>query len=169
MTPKQRKEEFSKAYVQAIAAACGFTVGTWSQDHGCIDVTLRSPEKASIDLQLKASSRENIAHGGHLSVQVERTHYDQMRAERVSQPHYLVLLWMPKDEDAWLSQSQEELVLRKCAYYVLMTGKPPATADDPTVQVPLSQVFTAQALKSIMEASYRGDHLNWTKEENDED
>jgi hypothetical protein len=40
MTPKQQREEISKAYVHAVAARCGYKVGTWSQDAGCIDVSI---------------------------------------------------------------------------------------------------------------------------------
>jgi hypothetical protein len=40
MTPEQQQEEISKAYLHAVAAQCGFTVASWSQDHGGIDATV---------------------------------------------------------------------------------------------------------------------------------
>ena len=43
MTPDQQKEEISKAYVHAVAAKCGYTVGTWTQDVDCIDTTIAAP------------------------------------------------------------------------------------------------------------------------------
>ena len=162
MTPQQRQEEFSKAYVQAIAAACGYTVGAWSQDVTCVDMTIKSPNKGAIDFQLKASAQPGILRTKHLAWQVSREHYDRMRRVNVAQPHYLALLWLPQAEDQWWAHSVEQLV-RKCAYYVKMTGLPEATADDPTVQIPLAQVLTPTALQQMMTAAEQGEHLGWAQ------
>ncbi|MCB9524176.1 MAG: DUF4365 domain-containing protein [Myxococcales bacterium] len=169
MTPSQRKEELSKAYIQAVAGMCGFTVGTWSQDHGCIDTTIRSPAKAAIDLQLKATSSQSIARDGFLAWQVEGAHYDKMSKVEVTTPHYLVLLWLPGDEAQWVEQSLEELILRRCAYFVKMTGQPARTAADPTVRLPLNQPFTADNLRTLMAASERGEHLAWANHQEADD
>jgi len=40
VTPNQQREELSKAYVAAVAARCGFKLGTWNQDDDCLDVTI---------------------------------------------------------------------------------------------------------------------------------
>ncbi len=40
MTPNRQREEISKAYVAAVAARCGFKLGEWSQDDGCLDSTI---------------------------------------------------------------------------------------------------------------------------------
>jgi hypothetical protein len=40
VTPNQLQEEISKAYLHAVAAKCGYAVGKWEQDHGCVDTTV---------------------------------------------------------------------------------------------------------------------------------
>jgi hypothetical protein len=64
VTPKQRKEELSKAYLAALAARLGFKLGSWSQDDDCIDVTIGAAGKLGggtlsspkLDIQLKCTS-----------------------------------------------------------------------------------------------------------------
>lgn len=159
MTPKQRKEELSKAYVHAVAAASGLTIGAWSQDHGCVDVSIKAADKAVIDLQLKATSRQSIERADHLAFQLEPGHYDTLRRAEVAAPHYLVVLWLPEAEEDWWAHSVEQLLIRKCAYYVLMTGMPARDAEAPTVRVPLDQPFGPDALLRLMDAARRLEHL----------
>lgn len=109
MTPKQQREEISKAYVHAVAARCGFKVGTWSQDAGCIDVsiaatglvgagTLIDPQ---IDLQLKASDDpRHVLQDGRIACTIRHSHHQQLIAAR-SIPKLLVFLLLPQDTEQW--------------------------------------------------------------------
>ena len=170
MTPNQRKEEISRAYVHAIAGACGFAVGAWSQDHACIDTTISgpSPKKAKLDLQLKATSQGSAVKADHISWQVSRAHYEQMACVEVSAPHYLVVLVLPEDAERSVEHTVEQLAVRRCAYWIKMTGMPPVAVDSPTVQIPKAQVFSPEALAAAMTAAERGDHLAWAAEVQDE-
>lgn len=161
MTPEQRSEEISKAYVHAVAAACGFTVGEWSQDHERLDTTLCGPgsRKPKIDLQVKATTQSRLVRTNHISWPLTRAHHDGMIDSWVANPHYLVLLLLPDEADESVAHSVEQLIIRKCAYWTRMTGRPAATVDNPTVQIPLEQVFSPAALVEAMAAAERLDHL----------
>lgn len=157
MTPKQRQEEISKAYVHAVAAACGFAVGHWSQDHGGVDTTIsaeralgRGPySKPKVDLQLKATTQD-VVREAHVTWSLEMAHYDKLRAPaRV--PHLLVVLVLPEDADDSVSHTIDALIIRKCAYWVNMTGMPEVSGQaSKTVLIPREQVFSPEGLLQIL-------------------
>jgi hypothetical protein len=165
MTPEQQKEELSKAYLQAVAARCGFAVSSWSQDHGGIDATLSAggtvgggtKARPKLDVQLKCTSRQDLLHDGFLSWTLDRAYYDSLRHDAVT-PHLLVVLLLPEDASTWLEHSAEQLVLRRCAWWVKMTGMPGANTASVTVRLPLDQVFSPDQLRAIMAKVSKGEH-----------
>jgi len=163
MTPQQRQEEISKAYLHAVAASCGFTVGTWSQDHGCIDATVgaASPigaghlSRPKVDIQLKATTQADLERDDYVSWTLEIDHYDSLRAE-AHVPHLLVVLLLPEDVDQSVEHTVDHLLIRRCAYWVKMTGMGAETGRSKTVRLPKANVFSPQALKTILDAISRG-------------
>ncbi|HZH13941.1 MAG TPA: DUF4365 domain-containing protein [Archangium sp.] len=166
MTPEQQKEELSRAYVHAVAARCGFAVGSWSQDQGCVDVSIGASsalgggtlEDPRLDLQLKCTSDGRTLHEDHIAWQLTRPHYDKLRA-RSSIPKLLVVLVLPGLEAQWLEHSVEALVIRRCAYWLSMAGLPPITSDSKVVHLPRTNVFSPEQLMSMMERVSRGEPL----------
>lgn len=160
MTPEQRQEEISKAYLHAVAAKCGFAVGTWTQDHGGIDATVGAPAsvgagylaRPKIDIQLKATRQQKLEHDEHVSWKLDIAHYDSLRAPAIA-PHLLVVLLLPADVEQSIEHSAEQLVLRRCAYWTIMTGMDPAPAgqQSTTVHLPKTQLFSPEALTGLME------------------
>ena len=159
MTPFQRQEEISKAYLHAVAAKFGFAVGQWSQDHGCIDTTVGAASavgaghlsKPKIDVQLKATTQVSVVHDDFISWPLEIDHYDSLRAG-ASIPHLLVVLVLPDNVDDAIEHTVEHLLIRRCAYWVNMTGMPPVAppASSKTVRLPKSQMFSPESLRDIM-------------------
>ncbi|GAB5545420.1 MAG: DUF4365 domain-containing protein [Sandaracinaceae bacterium] len=164
MTPEQRQEEISKAYLHAVAAKGGFAVGSWSQDHGCLDASVGAAAtvgsghlvRPKVDIQLKATRRQDVERETFISWQLEIDHYDQLRAPSHC-PHLLVVLLLPEDVDQSIEHSAEQLVLRRCAYWVTMTGMEPVRDQrSKTVQLPKTQLFSPAALRDILEAVSQG-------------
>jgi hypothetical protein len=131
MTPKQQREEISKAYVHAVAARCGYKVGTWSQDAGCIDVSIAASgilgagihSDPQLDLQLKATDDpRHVLRDGRVTFTLPRAHYDRLVAPR-SIPKVLVVLVLPEDASLWVSHTAEQLVLRRCAWWRRMASR----------------------------------------------
>jgi Domain of unknown function (DUF4365) len=157
MTPEQQKEEISKAYLHAVAAICGYSVGTWTQDHGGIDATVGAAStvglghlaRPKVDIQLKASARTDLVYYDHISWQLDIDHYDSLRAT-ASLPHILVVLLLPQDIGQAVEHTVQQLMIRRCAYWVMMTGMEAATGDSKTVHIPKRNVFTPDALRDIL-------------------
>lgn len=165
MTPNQIREELSKAYVYAVAARCGFKVGTWSQDDDCIDLTLGAPGELGVgmrsglklDLQLKSTSDPRHDRDDHLALSLPRRHYNRLRHD-AHVPLLLVLLMLPRDTAAWLTHTPEALALRRCAYWADLRGSRAISGDaaSTTVRVPKQNVFSPEALCSMMTKLSRG-------------
>ena len=157
MTPEQQKEEISKAYLHAVAAACGYSVGTWTQDHGGIDATVGAAStvgtghlaRPKVDIQLKASSRKDLEFYGYIAWQLELDHYDSLRAAAAI-PHILVVLLLPQDIGQAVEHTIQQIMIRRCAYWVKMTGMEPATGDSKSVHIPKRNIFAPDSLREIL-------------------
>ena len=83
MTPEQRMEELSRAYLYAVTAACGFAVANWSQDQDCIDATVGAAgvlgeghlADPKLDIQLKSTANPAALRDDHLALQVRKHQY----------------------------------------------------------------------------------------------
>jgi Domain of unknown function (DUF4365) len=78
--------------------------------------------------------------------------YNDLRMEEAGTPRILVLLVMPDDEERWIEQTEEMLLLRHCAYWVSLKGMP-ATSNTKTVRisVPRVNVFSVNGLRALMD------------------
>lgn len=160
MTPNQQREEISKAYIAAVAAHCGFKLGTWSQDDDCLDVTIAAAgvlgrgtiAGPKLDLQLKATTDQRHEHDRHIAWSLRRTHYDQLRNEALV-PRLLVVLMLPPDLNDAVEHTVEHLMVRRCAYWTCLQGCPAidGPADSTTVHLDKSNVFSPMSLTTLME------------------
>ena len=94
-----------------------------------------------------------MASVGAISIKyrLEQRTYELLRDPEAPIPRILVLLVLPDDEAEWLDQSEEHLVLRRCAYWQSLTGWEPVT-NRKTVRltIPRNNVFSVESLRGIM-------------------
>ncbi len=151
-----QKEEFSHAYVLAVAAVSGFCWSKQSTDDDSIDLTIhqkggggtiRSPR---LDLQLKCHAAVTPTEV-LFQYPVKIKNYDDLRPENVMTPRILVVVLVPDDPADWLSHSEEELAIRRCGYWVSLRGMPETTnTSTVTLNIPRMQLFNPDGLRSIM-------------------
>ncbi|MBY0527447.1 MAG: DUF4365 domain-containing protein [Gemmataceae bacterium] len=158
LTPQHRQEALSRAYVQAIAGRCGMSVSTPFPDYG-IDLSLheitivgnrRLETGVRLDIQAKATTRSNVS-GTNLRYDLAVRDYEVLRFAEAGSHRILVILALPKSEEQWLSQTEEELILRRCAYWFSLRDWP-ATMNRKSIRlsVPRTNVFTVPALRAIV-------------------
>jgi hypothetical protein len=151
------QELLSRAYVHAVAAMAGVICSRPSEDFG-LDLGLQEVVSrdrryafsgVQIDVQLKSTTRAE-AKTTEIVYDLEVPVYDLLR-EVVSIPPILVLLVLPADEALWLEQSEEQLIVRHCSYWLSLRGAD-ATTNQSTVRVhiPRSNVLSPQAIKDMM-------------------
>lgn len=164
MELNDRKEQFSNAYSQAVASVAGFGMYKPAPDVG-IDWgisgygengTAKSPR---LEVQLKCTAA-TIPNSDDFSFALKLKTYNDLRAERVdlTVPRILVVFLVPDDIESWLEQSEENLIMRHCGYWASLRGMDEVeNTSSVTVHLPRSNLFTVDALNSIMQGIGDGD------------
>src|SRR5205823_824819 len=152
----QKKQEFSRAHVKAVAAACGYATEVPSVDDDSVDLvltakggsgTFRSPK---LDLQLKCTAREVVGER-NINFPLEIKNYDELRPTNFMVPRILVIVVVPDNVDNWITHSENELVLRHCGYWYSLRGLPATdNVRSVTVNIPRTQVFDVASVTDIM-------------------
>ncbi|MDD9995869.1 MAG: DUF4365 domain-containing protein, partial [Dehalococcoidia bacterium] len=103
-----------------------------------------------VDFQLKATTVYDIQ-GSDIAYDLRVENYNQLIATD-GVPNILILFLMPDDPAQWLSHTEDELCLRKCAYWVSLMGLPPSSnTSSQRVRVPLANVFHPDGLQSMFD------------------
>ena len=151
-----QQEQFSLAYVSAVASTAGFSVHHHVVDQDGIDVTIathgglgtvRSPR---IDAQVK-SQVAGLPAKFPWSYALKVENFNKLRGDDFMVPRILIVVALPKDVDGWLGQSGKQLSLRHCGYWVSLRDEPASTnTENVTVHLPKKQRFSPAQLRAIM-------------------
>ncbi|NQU25061.1 MAG: DUF4365 domain-containing protein [Candidatus Nealsonbacteria bacterium] len=174
LPPIETESELSYAYLHAVAAAAGMSceVSGRHADKMGIDAMIRGTEQfapdsvltdLALDVQLKATIDEQTIKDGRISYFLKGVdRYNKLRKETVVPPRILVVLFLPRDPEEWLKWSEDELAMRKCAWWVSLRG---AAATDnesgQTVYLPENQHFHSSGLRDIMTRLSLEEELNY--------
>ena len=154
--PKSRQEEqFSIAYIQAIASASGYGLEEVKVDLDSIDVTIRQYRNTtenlygdSLRLQLKCTFAHSPTRD-HLPYPLAKKNYNDL-CQHCMTPRILVVVHVPRDFDTWITLANDSMILKHHAYWCSLKGQPSITAKSKTVHLPLSQRLTVEALRQLM-------------------
>ena len=162
MDENQQKEQFSNAYLRAVAATAGYNVYKPEVDDDSVDWgigarggggTVRSPK---VELQLKCTSGA-VLKEGHISFPLKLKNYDDLRHADYQVPRILVVVWVPKNVSDWLLQSEESLALHHCGYWVSLRGRGEAgNTENVTVHLSRTNMFSVDELKGMMHRIAKG-------------
>jgi hypothetical protein len=164
MDENQQKEQFSVAYLHAVATVCGLGLSDPRVDDDSIDVTvgrtggsgtIRSPR---LDIQLKCSERELLKEDG-VHIQLKRKNYDDLRAVNPLVPTILVVLLVPTSVFDWLLHVPEtSLTLYRNAWWVSLRGAPEkSTVEKPSIVLPRHQIISPESLTAIIDRIGQGE------------
>jgi hypothetical protein len=158
----QQKEQFSNVYLQAVTTVAGYSVYKPSVDDDSVDWgvaakggtgPIRAPR---LELQLKSTSRD-IQDDNSIRYPLKLKNYDDLRMDNFAIPRILVVVLIPETPEDWLTQSETELCIRGCGYWISLRGKPETpNTNAVTVPIPRTNQFTVAALQSIMEGISQG-------------
>jgi len=159
----KQMEQFSIAYCHAVASVAGLSmIGPVEPDDDSVDYTigrsggrgsLRSPR---LDVQLKATAQD-VIRDEYLAIALPVKNYSDLRAS-TAVPRLLMVVVMPEDASDWLTQSEEELCMRRCGYWLNLRGSDASENEATvTVHVPRANQFTVEALRTIMDRIAEGE------------
>jgi Domain of unknown function (DUF4365) len=159
MTLNTQKEDFSLAYIRAISSSVGYSVQTATRrlDDTGIDATITVPGKLNskrlprFDVQIKSTSQD-ILKDEFIKYRLNAKNYNELREEEPFVPQRLIVVLIPEDVGEWLSQTEESLCLKRCAYWLSLRGKASLNQQTTiTVEIPRQNIFSPNALRTIME------------------
>ena len=162
-----QKEDFSYAYIYTVTAAAGYSLQTATRrlDDSGIDATITVPGKIGSKrlprfyIQIKSTSQD-ILKEQSIKYRLSAKNYDELSDEDPFVPQLLIVVLIPKDVNEWLSQSEESLCIKKCAYWLSLRGQPQKEEQlTITVEIPRQNIFSPDALKIIMERISAGETL----------
>lgn len=152
-----RMEQFSSAYVRAIASVVGCVISKPEYDEDSVDFSLSRRGKhgyiysPNVDVQLKCSYSVPVENG-HIKFPLSIKNYNELRSVNVSNPRILILVIIPRDIDQWLDHNEQRLVLHHCGYWTTLRGLPETNnTTSVTIDIPQNQTFSTFALKTIMD------------------
>lgn len=105
----------------------------------------------NLHLQLKCTSAIR-SNGNLLRYPLEVKNYNKLQGPSYDAARILVVVYVPDSVNSWLKQSEEELAVRHCAYWLSLRNAP-ATSNSTTVTVPIPREnkFTVEALRTMMD------------------
>ncbi|PZF09194.1 DUF4365 domain-containing protein [Curtobacterium sp. MCPF17_011] len=148
-------EALQGAYVRSVAAASGAGISVPEIDEG-IDYVLTHRadshlfDTARLEMQLKSTTRESNANSNTISVQLTKKRYDYLRTPDPTVPKILVMMTVPAKQADWIHADHDRLHVRHASFWLNLEGFPASTAKNPTVSVPIHQIFDDIALCAMM-------------------
>ena len=145
------KQELSRAYVRAVTSRSGHDLSITDVDYRGIDGTIENPSLLGVnrvDFQLKSTTDYEFK-GTDIIYDLRVEDYNRLIRD-LEIPRVLILFTMPDDDAEWLAQSDDELCLRRCAYWVSLLGED-FSNNRSTVRVALPQanVFDQSGLRDM--------------------
>ena len=160
MELNQRKELFSKAYVRAVAAVAGCSVDQPENDYDSVDLCIKAigydpMQPHRLELQLKCTSRD-VLDNAFVRYPLNVKNYNDLRVTTFI-PRLLIVVLVPENIEEWIQQSESEMLIKHCAYWVSLRGMPETrNTNRITVELLRQNQFTAEALESIMQRISKG-------------
>lgn len=162
-----QKSEFSYAYIYAIASTAGYSFlrTTTPLDNLGIDIIITGIGVQGIMnfpqlyIQLKCTSRD-LFDENYLKYPLKIKNYEELRTSNQYPPLLLIIIVVPDSIDEWLKQSEQELCLRNCAYWISLSGADPTeNQGNITIFIPKTNIFTPNVLKNLMQRISMGENI----------
>jgi hypothetical protein len=150
------------AYIYAVVSAAGYSFQKSSRpvDVGGIDVSITGTVSNEIfyepqlDLQVKSTSLDVVTEE-YIRYPLKLKNYNELRKERTVAPRALVVVLIPEDLNEWINQSETELCIRRCAYWISLRGQPQTqNTESVTVYIPRQNVFVAEKISAMKTSEF---------------
>lgn len=157
MEINQRKEQFTVAYIHAIASVAGYTIYKPDVDDDSVDVGIAASRGTGskihaprLELQLKCTA-QHIVRDDYLHFPLKQKNYDDLRDPSLAVPRILVVMLVPNNLDDWVIQTKEALLMRHCCYWYSLRSFPErGLRKSIPLKIPCTQILTVEALRGMI-------------------
>lgn len=149
------KQEFSLAFLHAVATSAGCAFHPHRVDLDSVDATIAASKRTyacrpRLDLQVKCTDL-GVGRAGDFSYPMKTKNYDDLREGGLHVPLILVVVTVPQDPQRWVEHRPGEMVLRECAYWTdCRTWLPTKNPKGVRVSISRTRPFNEQSLRAIM-------------------
>lgn len=151
-----QKEQFSLAYVLAVAAQAGMNHTTPVVDNESVDTILMAKglvgctyTQAQVKIQIKSTKNCRFS-DNFLHYPLPIKNYNDLRTPSIN-PQLLVVVCIPESVGDWLKQNTRRLAMYRCAYwYSLKNMSDSSNTTSETVKIPKANLFTTHFLTQAM-------------------
>lgn len=158
------QQQISLAYAAAVASTAGCSMEPRKIDYYGVDVSFHhltggwpgEYDPSQVEAQVKCTTQDCLRDDRVAYPNLKRKHYDLLRTPRVTAPRIFIVMLVPPDMDSWLDQSEAEMLLAGCAYWVSLRDEAAIATESKTVHLPRENVFDVEALLSIMQRVGQG-------------
>lgn len=157
----KNQEEISICYFSAIAAKSNTTFNINRRDEDSSDATVTktillsdgTKVFASLFFQIKSVySKRNYFwnRDGNLVYKLNVKNYRDLITPSAT-PRFLVVMILPENNEDWVNVTIDQMILKKCMYYVSLSGLSP-TESQSTVDVvlPKENIFNCNSLENLL-------------------
>jgi len=150
-----QKEQFSVAFVRAVAAAAGVKVLRAEVDDDSIDIGLERSGGCApkLDIQLKCTANACPANNENVPFVLKLKNYDDLRRRTII-PRLLVVMFVPITANEWLrfNAPPTEVVMKRCAWWISLAGLPDVdNTASVTVSLPYANLFTPDSIRAKLD------------------
>lgn len=158
LTVPDQEEALSRAYAHAVAARAGYVTAVYDMDRDGVDLRIQDggEMRPALELQLKATINLGESSEGSFRFPLKCRNYESLRIETQT-PRLLVVLDLPRDKNEWMTITENDLVLRRRAYWLSLKGyEETDNRSSVTVRIPSDNLFDVDGLRGLMEQSRKG-------------
>jgi Domain of unknown function (DUF4365) len=163
MDENSQKEEFSYGYIHALASVCGYITHRSERqldnrgiDFQIIGAELEDSDAPKILVQSKSTTWKYFKEGRDgYKYDLEVKNYNKLIKKSID-PTILIIVILPEDISNCLhvNENQQETLIKHCAYWTSLQGKPPSNNKDTVrIVIPKKQILTKEEFKEIMQKS----------------
>lgn len=169
MIPETYIEEgLSNAYVMAILTKAGYNYSQPINDFGT-DIIINNVVKIGnrvyedghiLRVQLKATFNWKES-GNFIKYSLENKNYNDLSFGCIENPFILVVLCLPKLKKKWVSQTIDQLILAKCAFWTYLGGNQPKSKKESktVIYIPKINIFSVDNLNLIFKRIKNGEEI----------
>lgn len=161
ITSQHIEEDLSRAYIQAVVAKAGAILALDRAHDYAIDGTVRQVRYVNgkrkesgfhLDFQLKSCKNVVLtADEARYDLDVDTYNYlVERHAAKYTNKVLLILLALHEAEAEWLSLSEEQLVVKKCCYWISLSGALSNNKETRRVTIPRANLLTPEKLNELL-------------------
>jgi hypothetical protein len=161
----KQQEQFSIAYIRAIAAAAGYALEEITVDEDSVDCSItqrgnenKFPMIESLRVQLKCTYAHK-PNSEYLTYPLSVKNYNDLRRNCMN-PRILVILHIPENFEQWIQQNDNSITLNHLSYWLSIKGMP-ETQNKGTVSIdiPSTQKLTIEVVRNLMNKLANGEDI----------